>query len=354
MNSADDKLRDLIAEQAAEWLVANREGLTAQERQAFVAWLQTSPVHIEEYLAHSTIAADMRKACELSDDALSDLLARARAQPDPISSTASERMTTRATQVRVLGWWPAAMIAASAAVVGMTWFGLETFWPIMRGARQESVAEFRMSTGHGEQRSLRLIDNTIVHLNTDSTVIIRYSDLERVVTLQRGEADFEVVHEPRRTFRVVAGSVQVIDVGTKFDVHVGRDTTVVTVVEGDVAVSPVSDGQGAIPIGANHQITVVDGSWPPAKPIAVDAQRTTAWIHRQIVFNNAALDKVAAEFNRYALKPIVIVTPGLQKLEISGIFATDDTAAFIAFLRSLDSVRVQETDTQIRVSGNPK
>jgi transmembrane sensor len=246
------------------------------------------------------------------------------------------------------------MIAASAAVVGMTWFGLETFWPIMRGARQESVAELRMSTGHGEQRSLRLTDNTIVHLNTDSTVIIRYSDFERVVTLQRGEADFEVVHDPRRAFRVVAGSVQVIDVGTKFDVHVGRDTTVVTVVEGDVAVSSVSDGRGAIPIGANHQITVIDGSWPPAKPIAVDAQRTTAWIHRQIVFNHASLDKVATEFNQYALKPIVIVTPGLQKLEISGIFNIDNTAAFIAFLRSLDSVRVEETETQIRVSGNPK
>jgi hypothetical protein len=33
-------------------------------------------------------------------------------------------------------------------------------------------------------------------------------------------------------------------------------------------------------------------------------------------------------------------------------FATDDTEAFIAFLRSLKGVRVEVTSTQIRVSGN--
>jgi len=43
------------------------------------------------------------------------------------------------------------------------------------------------------------------------------------------------------------------------------------------------------------------------------------------------------------------VSPALQNLEISGVFATDDTDAFIAFLRSLDGVRVVVTPTRIRV-----
>ena len=38
------------------------------------------------------------------------------------------------------------------------------------------------------------------------------------------------------------------------------------------------------------------------------------------------------------------------KLEISGVFAIDDSEAFIAFLRSLTGVRVEVTPTRILVS----
>jgi ferric-dicitrate binding protein FerR (iron transport regulator) len=34
--------------------------------------------------------------------------------------------------------------------------------------------------------------------------------------------------------------------------------------------------------------------------ISVDAQRTTAWLHREIVFDHEPLERVAAVFNRYA------------------------------------------------------
>ena len=59
---------------------------------------------------------------------------------------------------------------------------------------------------------------------------------------------------------------------------------------------------------------------------------------------------VASEFNRYAQKPIEIATPALRNLKVSGVFATDNTSAFIAFLRSLKGVQVEVTATQIRVS----
>ena len=94
---------------------------------------------------------------------------------------------------------------------------------------------------------------------------------------------------------------------------------------------------------------VTEGEWP-ATPIAVDAQRATSWLRREIVFDHEPLERVAAEYNRYAAKPIEIATPALRNLQISGVFATDDTEAFIAFLRSLKGVRVEVTATRIRVS----
>ena len=67
------------------------------------------------------------------------------------------------------------------------------------------------------------------------------------------------------------------------------------------------------------------------------------------MFEREPLARVAAEFNRYSQKPIEIATPALKDLEISGVFATDDSEAFVAFLRSLDNVRVEETAKVIRV-----
>jgi len=103
-----------------------------------------------------------------------------------------------------------------------------------------------------------------------------------------------------------------------------------------------------VQLGADQQVVVTEGEWP-ATPIAVDAQRTTAWLHRQISFDHEPLERVAAEYNRYSSKPIEIATPALRSLLVSGVFATDDSDAFVAFLRSLKGVRVEVTETQIRV-----
>lgn len=104
-----------------------------------------------------------------------------------------------------------------------------------------------------------------------------------------------------------------------------------------------------VELGPNQQITVSRDDWP-ATPTTVDAKRTTAWLHRQIAFAHEPLERVAAEFNRYAPKPIEIMTPELRKLEITGTFSVDNTEEFVAFLRTLDGVRVDVTATQIRVS----
>jgi transmembrane sensor len=208
------------------------------------------------------------------------------------------------------------------------------------------------------QQTHRLADGSILHLNTDTAVAVRYSDKERLVTLTSGEVDFEVVHAPDRPFRVLAGPAEVVDLGTRFDVRLQGSATLVAVAEGRLAVglsAPTERGRANpdhgrfVQLGADEQITVTEGGWP-ATPVPIDAQRATAWLHRQIMFEREPLERVADEFNRYAPKPIEITTPALRSLEISGVFATDDSEAFVAFLRSLDGVQVEESATRIRVS----
>ena len=179
--------------------------------------------------------------------------------------------------------------------------------------------------------------------------------------LTSGQAGFEVVHEPKRPFHVFAGPAEVIDLGTKFDVRMENESTVVTVVEGRIAVAPSDSSRGGsaranprpsvrlVELGPNEQVSVSKDEWP-ATPTVVDAKRTTAWLHRQIAFNHEPLERVAAEFNRYAPKPIEIMTPELGELEVTGTFSIDDSEEFLAFLRSLDGVQVDVTGTRIRVS----
>jgi transmembrane sensor len=219
-------------------------------------------------------------------------------------------------------------------------------------AMPEAVTALHYQTGHGQQQTYVLADNSVVHLNTDSNVTIRYSKTERAVNLAAGEAVFEVTHESGRPFRVTAKSAQITDLGTRFDVRLKNATTLVTVVEGRVEVRPSSTmaaKRDGLEVDAGQQVSVTDGGLPLA-PVSANTGRATAWLHRQISFDREPLQSVAEEFNRYAMKSIEITTPALRSLQVSGIFTTDDTAAFIAFLRSLDGVQVEETASRIVVS----
>jgi transmembrane sensor len=364
MRSNDEQVRAAIAEQASEWLVTNAEGpLEARDSAALAAWLRASPLHVEEFLAVSVIARDLREARSDPEYSLETVLARAREDDTPVQPLwPGVNAPVRGISSR--RWLTAAVAMAAVVVLSVGLFSLWNARPIARVSAPGSTTALHFETRHGEQLSRRLTDNSVLHLNTDSAVTIRYSKTQRLVVLTSGEADFEVAHEPVRAFRVFAGSAEVVALGTKFDVRLEHDSTVVTVVEGQVAVGPSPmlerlgphSGQNHPPrlvqLGADQQIRVAEGEWP-ATPATVDAQRTTAWLHRQIVFDQEPLERVADEFNRYAPKPFDIATPALRNLQISGVFATDDTEAFIAFLRSLTGVRVEVTATRIRVSQEP-
>jgi len=214
------------------------------------------------------------------------------------------------------------------------------------------VTTERYATRHGELRSWQLSDRSMLRLNTDTAVTVRYSRSERLVEVDRGEALFEVAHEAHRPFRVVAGTASALAVGTVFSVHRETSSTLVTVIQGRVAVSSAGSGGGVATVGAGEQDRVTDGE-PPDKVTPADIERSTAWLHRQIEFEREPLATVAAEFNRYSAVPIEIETPALRTLPITGIFSVDDTETFLDFLRTFPGVTVQATSSGIRVLQAP-
>jgi transmembrane sensor len=146
----------------------------------------------------------------------------------------------------------------------------------------------------------------------------------------------------------MAGDAQIVDIGTRFDIYLQADATQVTVVEGSVEVSRRgAAGKLLLVAGQRARIGAKD---LPATAELVDAERETAYLRRQIVFERKPLAAVAAEFNRYVQVPIQIATPQLRQMTITGSFTVDDVESFIAYLRKLEGVRVEITSTQILVS----
>src|SRR6185312_5784850 len=70
VSAGEEQLRDLIAEQAAEFYVAHLAGdRTRDQEQEFLRWLRTSPLHVAEYMSIAGIAKDLGRIAPLIDAA---------------------------------------------------------------------------------------------------------------------------------------------------------------------------------------------------------------------------------------------------------------------------------------------
>jgi len=351
MIRGEKQVRVAIAGQAADWFVANDDGLSESEQAGLVSWLRDSPKHVQAFLEVTQITHDLA-AVDAQTLSIESLAAAARADDtvDVVTLALEAAQVSRTSRRRALMLWAAPLAAAAALLV----VGASFLWWNRDGERFGLPRTYE--TAHGEQGAWRLPDGSMLHLNTESSATVRYSGSERVVELNRGQALFDVSHGDRRRFRVSVGGAEVIAIGTEFDVY-RRDTlTLITVVQGDVRVyawdstaarSAALPGS-SIPLSAGQQIGVdMGGLW--AQPVSVDTKAAVAWLRHEIVAQNRPLGEVAAEFNRYGRVQIVIDDPALKMLRISGHFDAYDTDSFAAFLASLEGVTVEKTSTRIRV-----
>src|SRR3981081_3277737 len=163
MISNEEQVRAAIAEQAADWLVANDEGLDARESAALAAWLKVSPVHVEEFLRVSVIARDLREARTDPEYSLETVLAQAQSDDDTPVRPLWPRVVAPVSGMSSRRWVLAAGVAR-AAVVGLS-LALPSLWrvrPVAPLPVGVGTTALHLETGHGEQLSRRLEDNSVV------------------------------------------------------------------------------------------------------------------------------------------------------------------------------------------------
>jgi len=358
MSPTDDQIRAAITARAAEWFAAQRsDSMDEREQAAFFAWLKSSPLHIEEYLAVAAIEQDLAAATADSTLSLDQLRELARSDTSgnvtALPTAAPPMRPADRRRSRALSWGRLAAAAVIAAAIAATAAGI--VWGVLD--RPGLGLPKTYQTARGAQGVWRLPDGSLLRLNGDSAVRVRFSSGERRVELDHGQAFFDVAHDLARPFRVISGNTSTVAVGTEFDVNRRLDTLVITVLQGQVAVFDAAPGTmattslaaGSLQVSAGQQLQIDSGRLPDA-PTAADLPRTEAWLQRQIVFKHQPLGELAAEFSRYNAVTITITDPALSALPVSGVFNAYDIDSFTIFLRSLDHVQVDQLPTGIRVS----
>ncbi|HEX4178779.1 MAG TPA: FecR domain-containing protein [Rhizomicrobium sp.] len=307
---------DEIEEIAAGWLAREDRGLTAEEQDQMELWLEQSSHHRVGYLR---LKASWQRA-------------------DRLAALKTPLLAARRPQRR---WIVPAAIAASLAVVagGAVW---------LRQPQSPRTQDF--ATGIGQRQALRLADGTQVELDTNTRLHADLSEKSRTVTLDAGEAYFDVVHDASRPFTVYAGNHRITDIGTKFSVFRNGDDVRVVVKEGQVKVEQIDQPQ-AVPLmaQAGHEIIAKGSETLLATKPDQEISNDLSWRNGVLVFNQQTLADAADQFNRYNSRHI-LVEGSARKIRIGGSFKAGNVDVFVQLLHRGFGLSVNEQGDRIVVS----
>ena len=86
------------------------------------------------------------------------------------------------------------------------------------------------------------------------------------------------------------------------------------------------------------------------KPLS-QAEEALSWRSGVLVFRNATLADVIAEFNRYTEHQIVILDPRVAGMRIAGSFRATNAEGFVRLLEQGYPLRVEHRDEEILLLG---
>jgi transmembrane sensor len=308
---------------AAEWVARPRADLNAQERAALEAWLEADPRHLGAYAKAEAVLARLDQAGAAGADAF---------RPD----TAASLVSPLKRRVVLGGSIAAGLAVLSGGAIGLwSWLGEE-----------------RYSTRIGETKEAILSDGSVITLNTNSQVLVKYSKAARDIRLVQGEALFDVAKNKRRPFIVTAGDTQVRAVGTSFTVRMLPEQPVQVLVREGVVEIKRPDVPQAPPVRvAANSVAFA----PPQAPIStqpvprIQVTRGLAWRAGHIAFDNEPLADAAREFARYSDVEIR-VAPELENQTITGLYLSNDPVGFAKAVAISLNLRVDVVGHEVRLS----
>ena len=304
--------------EASAWLARlQRVEIGEADGLDFDAWIAAAPAN---RAAYGAVLAAWQAFDTCQDEVLEELAAEARRmirRPAP----------TRRSLLRVGLAGGGVAIAAGLTAVAVL--------PSVLGS---SVGQ-TYATGKGQHQRITLADGSVVDLNADSGMTVRFARGARHVELGEGQAIFDVAHDETRPFTVVVSGRAVRVLGTQFDVRNRSGDVTVTVVRGRVEVRPVAalrTGQAfALLPGQRLEIATTG----VAALSRVDPDEALSWRANRLIYRGEPLAQVVADLNHQFVQQIEVTDPTLARMPVTGVIVVDDYAAVAARLSLMLPIR---------------
>lgn len=302
-----------ILDQAIHWAVRLYSGTAnASDHTACQQWRDADPLHEQAWQQVQAIEQDF---LHIPRD-------RAPLASRTLASAASRR--TRGYSRRQT----LAMLGATIAVLGGDWLVHRAPWQQMS----------TYATAVGDRDQLFLHDGSRLHLNTDTSLEVRFSPLGRTIVLHRGEVFIETGHDGsapmgKRRFWVTTPYARLEALGTQFVVRNLAEATQLHVREGAVAIhlehTRIVARSGDTYLIRNsrlHPITRV--SQAPLDP--------EAWTRNALIARGMTLTELIMELSRYHHAPLSC-DPEVADMRVSGVFQLGETEPALHALRALSN-----------------
>jgi len=338
-------------EAAAYWVVVHDRGdLSDSEQVEFDDWM-AEPSHAEAF-AKAHDALDVFDLDDGSDPHLRALRQAALEMPPPhrrrwlISGSLAASIAAVITFMVWTSHTDNASEPTPTIVAEQSTRSTPAASPAAATTQRRDPTDIR--TGIGERRTVRLTDGSSVTLNTNSRMTVAFTEGRRLVRLVKGQALFEVAHNPDRPFVVEAADRQVTALGTVFEVRVDPGRMSVVLVQGRVAIdrsseTPSESLASVAPaiLTPGQQFVAELGTAQVVAP--VDVSRQLLWRDGFVEFDDEPLGRAVAEFNRYTPRPIVLADDGVAALRVSGVFRTGSPDRFVNTVAEILPVEARPT-----------
>jgi transmembrane sensor len=208
-------------------------------------------------------------------------------------------------------------------------------------------------TRTAELQRVTLADGSVVHLAPKSAIKAGFTEGQRHVELLAGEAFFEVVPNPDRPFTVKAEGLDVIVLGTSFDVRLAAQSLTVGVRSGQVGVrydrgDPPLDAQ----LGPGERV-IVERASATATRDKRPPDQIAAWRDHHLFVSNATVADVVEELRRYHNGWIVIADDLLAHERVTGLYDLRDPDRALRALVEPAGGQVRSMTPLLRVLSRP-
>lgn len=308
MSQTQHDEEDAIMAVAARWHEASQSD--AMDWEAFTRWLEEDPHHRTAY--DGVALADV-----LLDQAATETASRR--PPESLPAPRGRSVPWR--------WIGGGLAAVASIALALTF------------ANPERVQIYQTGS---QVRQIVLVDGSRIDLAPHSKLSITGSD--RIAL--NGDALFTIRHDPSRTLTVSAGSVEVTDIGTIFEMKTRADETRVSVAEGKVS---VAIAQTASPTQLHAGQSLVSDRAGNATVAATPVRGVGAWTKGQLSYEHAPLSLVVQDLGRYAGIRVEI-SPEIAAMRFSGTLATDNGIAAVEDLAGIMGLALHRDGDRVRLS----